>query len=190
MNKTNEFEEVEEVADAPVSAALQVLRPKRYGSVEGLDDSELADIHELQRLIFEREWGPILALPVRKQGRWIKPNIDENGDADYGAFATVDFAKLVSFDKARYKIEMLGEEIRHDLIMADTIKDRLPGNAKYVVLKHVMKGLLQLDDIVSEDMRALAKLYLQVQKKQRQIGRIQAARKAEQERKLKAFLEA
>jgi len=37
----------------------------RYGSVEGLDDEELADPEELERQVFAEEWAPILALPER-----------------------------------------------------------------------------------------------------------------------------
>ena len=37
--------------------------PNPYGSVPGLDDDELADPQELERLVYIEEWGPILALP-------------------------------------------------------------------------------------------------------------------------------
>jgi hypothetical protein len=190
MNKTNEFGDVEEVDEVPVSAVVQVLRKKGYGSVDGLDDSELADINEIEKMIFEKEWGPILALPVRNKGKWIKPNIDECGHADYGAFGTVDFERLVpEFDKARYKADMLQDEIRRKLIMTDTIKERLPGSAKHLVLKYVMQGILDTDEIVNDDMKALAKYSLRIAKLQEEVKQLQAAAHARQKRRLEVFLE-
>jgi hypothetical protein len=190
MNKTNEYMDMEEVDEVPVSTAVRVLRKKGYGSVDGLDDSELADIHEIEKMIFEKEWGPILALPVRNKGKWIKPNIDENGHADYGAFGTVDFERLVpEFDKARYKVDMLQDEIRRKLIMADTIKERLPGNAKHLVLKYVMQGILDTEEIVNDDMKALAKYSLRIAKLQDEVKHLQAASQARKMRKQEVFLE-
>jgi len=62
MKQENEFEDAcEYVTDVPVSAVLLPLKPKRYGSVPGLEDDELADPYELERQVMMDEWGPILA---------------------------------------------------------------------------------------------------------------------------------
>lgn len=85
----------------PAPAALHK-QPKTYGSVPGLPDEELADPEELGRHVFRAEWGPILALPVRRAPT-IRPDIDESLGVDWGAFGTVDFERTVpAFDKARY----------------------------------------------------------------------------------------
>ena len=95
-------------------------RPDRYGSVPGLDDEELADPEELQRWVTFQEWGPILALPVKRRHRWIRPTVDELGHLDYGAFGTVDFERLYGkFDKARYKADKLREELEAQLIRSE-----------------------------------------------------------------------
>ncbi len=153
--------EVEEVADIPVSAILKVQRPSRYGTITDLDEDELADPDELEHQVFLQEWGPVLALPARRQGRWISPNIDENGHVDFGAFATVDWERMQpEFDKARYKVDKLNDDLFHLYIRMETINARIAGKAKFKVLKYLKLGLLDLDDIGHEDMRTLGKLYL------------------------------
>jgi len=58
----NEFADVE-IDDVPVSALLHQDRKNTYGGVPGLDDKELADPEELERVVYLQEWAPILALP-------------------------------------------------------------------------------------------------------------------------------
>ena len=91
---------------------IQVERQSGYGSVPGLDDSELADPVELERQVFVQEWGPVLALPVMGSRSGFHPGRDELGRLDWGAYGTVDFERLYgSFDKARYKADKLREEL-------------------------------------------------------------------------------
>lgn len=86
----------------PESALLKVERPDRYGSVPGLDDSELAEPDELEKQVFMEQWSPILALPVKGRVNSIQPVIDESDGIDWGAFGTVDFDRYrPEFDKAR-----------------------------------------------------------------------------------------
>jgi hypothetical protein len=66
-------------------------RPDRYGSVAGLDNSELAEPDELEKQVFMEQWGPILALPARGRANSIQPVIDESCGIDWCFFATVDF---------------------------------------------------------------------------------------------------
>ena len=62
--KQEEFELVQ-VEGIPVPAAFSIVRPDRYGTVEGLDEDELANPAELERQVYQKEYGPILALPVK-----------------------------------------------------------------------------------------------------------------------------
>ncbi len=50
----------------PESALLKRKTKNRFGSVEGLYDSELADPDELEMQVFKQEFEPILALPVNE----------------------------------------------------------------------------------------------------------------------------
>jgi len=85
----------------PESPLLIRQRTNRYGSIEGLPDEELADPEELERQYLKQKVAPVLALPERKARKgWIRPNIDEDGKIDWGAFGTVDFDKYKpKFDK-------------------------------------------------------------------------------------------
>lgn len=58
------------------SALLRRERRDRYGSVPGLDDSELADPNELERQVLRQEFAPVLALPVSGGKCFMRPNID------------------------------------------------------------------------------------------------------------------
>ena len=189
MKQTVEYED-EEVEDVPVSVLLQVKRDSGYGKVPDLEDEELADPYELERQVMAEEWGPILALPVKARGGWVQPRLEGPSDVDFNAFATVDFDRLrPEFDKARYKADKLKEQLGDVLIMLSTVKDRLPGKAKYLVLKYLKLGLIDLDHIVSEDMRALARLWLRARRLQAGIAELREASRARRERRATAWLE-
>ncbi len=140
MKNVDEFEDECEVEDVPVSPLLAEQKRNPYGSVEGLDDEELADPAELERQAFIADWGPILALPVRTRRGWVQPSIDENGNVDWGAFGTVDFERSMGpCDKLRYKADRLQEKRRDVLIMYSIVSNRLP-KARYKVLKLLEKA--------------------------------------------------
>jgi hypothetical protein len=152
---------------------IQVERQSGYGSVPGLDDSELADAEELERQAFIQDWGPILALPIIGRHGGVRPVRDEFGHLDYGAFGTVDFERLYgSFDKALYKADKLREELRRTLITLSVIAERLPGNVKYLVLKYLDMGVIDLDHIANEDMQAIADRHLRAKRLQREIRQL------------------
>lgn len=161
------------VSGVPVSALLHEARRNKYGSVPGLDDEELADPEELERQIMLDEWGPILALPVRHESHGVRPAIDEEGQVDWGAFGTVDFSRMrPEFDRTAYKAGKLREELRDVLIMLSIVQRRLAGRAKYQVLRYVQMGVIVEEHIVSEDMRAFARLYLRARRMQEQIAEL------------------
>ena len=189
MKPTTSTEDSENIDDIPESPILKVLRPSRYGSVPDLDDDELADPDELEQQVYRAEFGPILALPIKAKRSVIKPNIDESGKVDFGAFATVDFERMYGgFDKARYKADKLREELRDVVILFEIVSDRIPGKAKYKVLKYVRMGWLELEDIASEDMQALAKLYLRALKLRQQISQIKERSWKRKLARVRAFL--
>ena len=176
MKQTTSIEESEVIEDLPESPILKRLRPSLYGSIPDLDDDELADPAELEEQVYREEFGPIMALPVKAKRSGIKANVDECGKVDFGAFATVDFERMFGgFDKARYKADKLREELRDLVILIEIVNERIPGKAKYKALKYVKMGWLELEDITSEDMRALVRLYLKALKLRQEISRLQEA---------------
>ena len=153
----------------PASALRQQRRKERYGSVEGLPDEERVDPDELERVMYKEMWWPILRLPRQRYERVIRPNGNEDGKPDWGAFGTVDFDRYrQDFDRLRYKAERLMDQ-QHDLsIMFEIISERIGSTVKYKILKLVRLGRLDVDDIENWDMWQLAKVYMRILRLQRQ----------------------
>jgi hypothetical protein len=176
-----------EVAESPL---LRRERSNPYGSVPGLDAEELADPDELERQFLIEEFAPILALPQKTRKGWIRPNIDEDGKVDWGAFATVDFDRYrPEFDKRGYKADRLKEELANQCLMMETISARLKTKAKYLVIKYVSMGILDLGEVIDFDMYCLAERYLQAKRLQRQIIELEKKSWEKREEKTKKFLE-
>ncbi len=166
------------------SALLRRERKNRYGSVPGLDDSELADPNELERQVLRQEFGPVLALPVAKSKSCIRPNIDQDGSVDWGAFGTVDFDRYSGgFDKVRYKADKVREQLKDLLILLGIVNERIKTRAKYLVLKYLRMGIIELGHIVDNDMRALARLYLRARRMRKEIAELREASERRRQRK-------
>jgi hypothetical protein len=170
--------------EVPESVLLRRDQVNKYGSVQGLDDSELADPYELERQVYLEEFGPVLALPVKGRDG-IRPEMDESGNIDWGAFGSVDFDRYCDgFDKIRYKADKLKEQVKDVLIIARIVKGRLPMKAAYLVLKYIKLGLIGLDDVVNGDMQALVRLYLRVERLQGEIRQLERAGEARRRRQM------
>ena len=174
----------------PESALLKRENSNKYGSVPGLDDSELLDDKELERLVFRQEFEPLLTLPTRPAKSWIKPHVDEDGRLDWGAFGTVDFKRLYPFDKAKYKADKLREQLKDLLIRFGTVNERIKTKAKYLVLKYLRMGIIGLEHIVDSDVLILARLHLRIMKMQKQIRELTEASRRRAEQRAEAFLAA
>ncbi len=163
--------ELVDIKGIPVSATVTVIRPDKYGTVDGIDKDELLTENELDRMVFKQMWEPVLDLPVKQRGSWIKPEYDEYlGGNDSGAFGSIDFARLApQFNRARYKADKLQEEFESEVIIVDMIKDRIPGRNKYLVLKNLKMGIIDLDHIENHDMHSLARHCLRAWRLQREI---------------------
>jgi len=169
--------------EVPESAVLRREPVDRYGGVPGLGQEDLADPDELERQVIRQEFGPVLALPVKSKGSWVQPACDESGGVDWGAFGSIDFQRLVpEFDKARYKADKLREELKDALIMLSIVRERVPGSAKYQVLKHLRMGVLDLDHVTDHDMHALGKWYLRARRIRDEIRQLEKASEARQRR--------
>jgi len=160
-----------EVAESPL---LRAERSNPYGSVPGLDDEELLDPAEMERLIIMQEFAPVLALPEPKTRKgWMRPNIDEDGKVDWGAFGTVDFDRYgPKFDKRLYKADRLKEELADQILTMEMISARIKTTAKYKVIEYVYNGILDLDHISDFDMRCLAMRYLRARRLQHEIAEL------------------
>ena len=188
MNEETSFVVCEDVV-VPESGLLRRECSNRYGSVQGLDDAELADPDELEREVMLEEWGPVLALPVKGSRSWIRPVVDEAGGVDWGAFGTVDFDRYRGgFDKVRYKADKLREELKDLTIRIGLVKERLPGKAKYMVLKYLKMSIIELEHISSFDMWCLARLYLRASRLRDEIWRLEQVSEGRMRRRMEGFL--
>ena len=176
MKQTIELDETYQIYDTPGSALLKREHSNRYGSVPGLNDSELADPDELERQVLMQEFGPILALPIKTSKSSIRPEIDENGNVDWGAFGTIDFDRYSGgFDKARYKADILIEQRKDLLVRLGMVSERIKAEGKRLVLKYLEMDIIGFEHIVNEDMRILARLYLRARRLEREITELRQA---------------
>ena len=188
MENDNSSEVCEGVL-VPAPAVLQRERKSSYGGVPGLDDEELADPAELEKQVIQAEFAPVLTLPQPKQTWAIRPDIDESGSIDWGAFGTIDFDRIrPEFDKARYRAEQLRRQLKCELIDMSIIKERLPSVAAHLVLKHLREGVLDLSHISDNDMLALAKAYLRSRGLRREIYEAEEASQRRRKAKAEAVL--
>ena len=157
------------------SGFLQRVRKDRYGSVAGLDDSELANPDELQRQVYRDELAPILALPIQGKRCSVRVAIDEDGSFDWGAFGTVDFEGMYPFNKVLYKADKLREQVKNVSILYTIVKERIKSMAKYTVLKYLERGFIELEHIADNDMRALGRLHLRIRRLRKEIAELREA---------------
>lgn len=185
MNEEKSFVVYEDVViPGPV---LRAEHGNRYGSVAGLDDDELLDPAELERAVYNQEFGPMLALPNQSKDSWIRPVVDESG-VDFGAFGTVDFERQFPFNKLRFKADKLREQLKELAIRIAIVKQRLPGRAKYLVLKFLKMGIIELEHIVDFDMWCLARLYLRARRLRDDIARLERVGKLRTQKQQERFL--
>ena len=148
---------------------VRVGRDQSYGGVPGLPDEELADPAELERQAFIADWGPILSLPVKSVDGGIRPEIDEDGHLNWGAFGTADFERLHGpFDKARFKADKLEEEVRDAAIMLDMVSARLTPQRMDSIRARFEYDAYIIDDLHDDDF-GFARWYLRVKRLQSEI---------------------
>ena len=187
MNEEKSFVVCEDIlVPGPV---LRAEHGTRYGSVAGLDDDELLSPAELERQVYMEEWAPVLELPVKGNSSGIRPVVDEAGSIGWGAFGTVDFERYSGgFDKVRYKADKVRERLQDLFILISIVRERLPGKAKYMVLKYLKMGIIGSEHIVNSDMQALARLSLRARRMQAEIEQLERTREAINKRRLERLL--
>ena len=177
-----------EVDDIPVSPLLSEDRQNRYGSVPGLDDNELADPNELEKQVLRQEFAPVLTLPATGGECFMRPSIDQDGSVDWGAFGTVDFDRYSGgFDKVRYKADKVREQLKDLLIIFSIVNERIKTRAKYLVLKYLRMGIIELEHIANSDMLALARLYLRTRRMREEIAELWEVSERRRQRKAGAL---
>ena len=160
MNNEMYSVEEERIEDVPVSPLLR----RVHGSQVEEQDEEAIEWGEVQRLLFERDWGPILAIPADDDEGWLPRNVDENG-LDESAFNTYDFERQYGDGRAKrrkYAISRAFQEHRERVWMFEMIFDRIPNLGKYQVMKLLKQGVISKDHCIGE-MREAVRWYLRAE---------------------------
>jgi hypothetical protein len=172
MKQESEMTDEIEESELPVSGAVRVQRRKGYGSVPDLDDEEPADIGELQRIVAWQMYAPLLALAGRK-GRGGRIRLDAGGEIDWDAIGPAGGRRRrprPGVVRPVGQAEQLGAELAHVVGLIGLLHERVPGTAKYLVLKYVRMGILDVEHIESHDLRELAVLEARARRLQEQLA--------------------
>lgn len=158
----------ETIEDAPVSASLRVLRQSEVAE----DDEDAVSWSEVQRLLYERDWGPILRLPATEDDFFSGYRCD-------GAFDTHDFWRQHGGNVRRYNAAMSWAmfEKKNVLITLSMVLERLPKVEAYQVLKYVKRGVIDESMVIGDDMKAAVRRYRQLLAVKEKIGRIAEAKR-------------
>jgi hypothetical protein len=168
----------------PATALRQEQRRTRYGNLADLPDEELADPDELERVMYKQMWWPVFSLPQQRWECSIRPNMDEDGKVNWGAFGTVDFESYrPQHSKLRYKAERMKELLKDRVIGLRIISERIPGAAKWRILRLIRKGRLDTDDIKDWDVWQLAVGYVRARRLRREIEQMLKKSRQKQEEK-------
>lgn len=152
MSSETEIDETE----LPVSGAIRVQRQRGYGSIPDLDDEAPADVAELERLIAWQQYGPILALPDR-YGRGARLVLNAQGEIDWDRMRPAGGRRVRRASPDRQGAQQRAE-LAHVLGLIGLLNQRVPGTAKYLVLKYVRMGILNMEHVTNHDLRQLANL--------------------------------
>jgi hypothetical protein len=170
----------------PASALRQEQRRTRYGNLADLPDEELADPEELERVMYKQMWWPILRLPQQRWECRVRPNMDEDGRLDWGAFGTVDFDSYrPQHSRLRYRIEQLKERLKDQSCLLRMMSDRVPGKTKYKIMRLVRTGVLDIGAIENNEMYFLVAMYLRVWRLRREIEHLREKSREQQEAKVR-----
>jgi len=163
-----------EIDDIPASSLVQREKKDRFGQVEGLEAEELADPCELERQVYKEWLGPVLSLPNKYKGHGLRPEVNEQGVVDWGAFASIDFLRDNPgfMDKAKYKLVFLKEELRDQLIMMEIVRRKLSGKAYSLVLKYLEMDIISMDDVSDFWMKRLAMRYFKAKRLKEEIKQL------------------
>jgi hypothetical protein len=71
--------------------------------------------------------------------------------------------------------------------MLSIVNERIETRAKYLVLKYLRMGIIELEHIVNNDMLALARLYLRARKMRTEIAELREASERRHRRKAEAL---
>jgi hypothetical protein len=170
---TTDVEEID-ASELPVSGVVRVQRRTGYGTVADLEDEAPADIGELQRTIAYEMYGPIIDLPGRGR-RLGHVVLDANGEVDWDAIGPAGGWRRRAQPAPDGCAGELRAELARTIGLIGLVKERVPGTAKYLVLKYVRMGILDVEHVTNHDLRELVKLEARARQLREQLGAVAVA---------------
>ena len=79
------------------------------------------------------------------------------------------------------------EQLKNLLILFGIVNERIETRAKYLVLKYLRMGIIELEHIANNDMRALARLYLRARRMREEIAELRQSSERRRQRKARAL---
>lgn len=166
--------EEETFDDAPVSAALQVVRQEGRDTEddeETEEDDDEISLNEVERLLFKEMWGAVLDLPATEDDFFF------GGQFADSAFNTHDFRRVYGeVDRYGYALAMARKERQHCLWMLEMVMEKVQDPAKYIVLRYLKRGWIEVGHTTGE-MFAIAHWWSRLRRAQERIGEIMKARR-------------
>jgi GNAT superfamily N-acetyltransferase len=168
--KHTEYDD-EVIEDAPVRASLKVLRQSEIAE----DDEDAIDWSEVQRLLHERDWGPILRLPATEDDFFCGQQWEDG--VDVSAFNTHDFWRQRGVSMRRYRaaLDWAYREEECVMITLSMVRDRLPLPESDLVFGYLRRGVIN-ESMVHDDIMAVLRLSGRLERIQQRIKRIKWAR--------------
>lgn len=159
-----------DIGELPVSGAVRVVRRRGYGTIRDLEDEAPAEVGELQRLVAWDLYGPLLALPGRG-GHAGDAVLTPDGEVDWARTSPVIARRCPQRVVEAPPSLGLRERLAHAIELAALIRARIPGTAKYLVLKYVRMGILPIEEITNERLRRLVGLDADIRRLSWQLER-------------------
>jgi hypothetical protein len=156
-------------SELPVSGVVRVQRRTGYGTVADLDDEAPADIGELQRISAYEMYGPLIDLPGRGR-RLGHVVLDANGEVDWDAIGPAGGRRRQRQPSLPGRAAELRAELGRVIGLIGLLKERVPGTAKYLVLKYVRMGILHVEHVTNHDLRELVKLEAKARQLREQLA--------------------
>lgn len=122
--------------------------------------SEEADAYELERWAVFRDYEPVLALRSKAE-----PASSVPWEAPIQEVVHPRLTRPT-------RLEELENKLQSTYALFEILKDRIPGQLKFVILKNVRLGMLRVEDIAHDEIRELARLDRKARVLERQVFRL------------------
>ena len=154
----------------PSPASLKIERKNKYGSVEGLDDSEVIDPMELERQVILNEFKSIFFIPLQRQNEGIR-NVMWNSEDFLKSVLDPICIKKPQIEKSN--LDKLRDKLRFTSNMINNMYNTQPDRKKRITLKYLLMGWISPKDIIDRNLKTCAEWCLRSIQLQKEIKQLE-----------------